>query len=80
MTYDHSYLQLYTPITPTAAKLHVPDDDEPVLRSLSPPPRRMSKQIVPADIQKVHERAPENVPLPLSPRGSVVSLGILTMS
>ncbi|KAF9014551.1 hypothetical protein BDZ89DRAFT_447573 [Hymenopellis radicata] len=80
--YDHSYLQLYTPITPTAPKGHVPlsIDDEPVLRSLSPPPRRMSRQINAHEKEAVFERvAPENVPLPLSPRGSVISLGLLTM-
>ncbi len=80
--YDHSYLQLYTPITPTAPKGHVPlsIDDEPVLRSLSPPPRRMSRQINAPEKEAVFERvAPENVPLPLSPRASVISLGLLTM-
>ncbi|KAG7443133.1 uncharacterized protein BT62DRAFT_982273 [Guyanagaster necrorhizus] len=95
MQNDHSYLQLYTPITssmpvpkmPTPT-VHVPIiiDDEPQLRSLSPPPRRISKQVAVPEKEPVavpQERSvtilPENIPLPHSRCGSVVSLGILTM-
>ncbi|PBK74709.1 hypothetical protein ARMSODRAFT_1080402 [Armillaria solidipes] len=95
MQNDHSYLQLYTPITTSmpipkmpTPKVHVPItiDDEPQLRSLSPPPRRISKQVAVPEKEPIavpQERSvpilPENIPLPHSRRGSVVSLGILTM-
>ncbi|KAK0464641.1 uncharacterized protein EV420DRAFT_1618427 [Desarmillaria tabescens] len=95
MQNDHSYLQLYTPITTSmpipkmpTPKVHVPItiDDEPQLRSLSPPPRRISKQVAVPEKEPVaasQDRSlpilPENIPLPHSRHGSVVSLGILTM-
>ncbi|KAK0201680.1 hypothetical protein DFS33DRAFT_1349160 [Desarmillaria ectypa] len=95
MQNDHSYLQLYTPITPSMSvpkmptpKVHVPItiDDEPQLRSLSPPPRRISKQVAVPEKEPIavpQDRnvpvLPENIPLPHSRHGSVVSLGILTM-
>lgn len=82
---DPSFLQLLTPVTPSLPipkprNLSSPIEQYPEVTSLSPPPRRGSKQISitesTTDTSKVE---PENSLLSLSRRGSVISLGLVSM-
>ncbi|KAF8636000.1 hypothetical protein AX15_000161 [Amanita polypyramis BW_CC] len=90
---DPSFLQLDTPTIPSLPPprpLPPTPDQLPEMTSLSPPPRRYSRQIFPAEIPS-SETAEIPVPTPkppaegehrlisLSRPGSVVSLGILSM-
>ena len=84
MTYPNepSFLQIQTPITPI---LPPPAEQLPELTSLSPPPRRGSKQIVldsEAPVVVEEDKPPaegEHKLLSLSRPGSVISLAIVSM-
>ncbi|KAF5382455.1 hypothetical protein D9615_003001 [Tricholomella constricta] len=90
---DPSFLQLHTPVTPhlpPPRALPTPPELYPEVTSLSPPPRRGSKQIsiVGSDVespvveedQKLSVEGPgEHRLISLSRPGSVVSLGIMSM-
>jgi len=92
---DPSFLQLYTPITPSLPNPKIrstppPPEQYPELTSLSPPPRRGSKQI--SILEKEEDNSSEVITpgdkhptegggglLSLSRPGSVISLGIVSM-
>jgi hypothetical protein len=87
---DLSFLQLQTPVAPFAPPprpLPSPPEQLPELTSLSPPPRRNSKQISVVEIESqtpvVKDEKPpiegEHKLLSLSRPGSVISLGIVSM-
>ncbi|KAG6918330.1 hypothetical protein DXG01_015189 [Tephrocybe rancida] len=87
---DPSFLQIYTPVIPhlpPPRALPVPPESHPEIISLSPPPRRGSKQIsvIGSDTDPLaveEDKSPldgERRLMSLSRPGSVVSLGILSV-
>lgn len=84
-------MQVYSPATPTTPVAPAALDEEPVLRSLSPPPRRMSRSVVVPSVQRERERESRDLTdvgkeeqteygrKHLSAAGSVVSLGMVTI-
>lgn len=85
---DPSFLQINTPVTPYLTPpraLPTPPEPYPEVTSLSPPPRRGSKQIsvVEAEALPVEDEKPpldgERRMMSLSRPGSVISLGIMSM-
>ncbi|RDB17912.1 hypothetical protein Hypma_000928 [Hypsizygus marmoreus] len=84
---DLSFLQLHTPVTPylpPPRALPTPPEPYPEVTSLSPPPRRGSKQISVIESEPVVEDEKPPVEgghrlMSLSRPGSVISLGIVSM-
>ncbi|KIY71691.1 hypothetical protein CYLTODRAFT_418595 [Cylindrobasidium torrendii FP15055 ss-10] len=83
-----TFMQVYSPLTPTAPVAPAALDEEPVLRSLSPPPRRMSRSVVvppaPRESRDSSDAGGKEEQADcgrkhLSAAGSVVSLGMVTV-